>query len=206
MSKIKFFLTILFAPVFLFLIMNCIVLVNQLKVLKNDSSIWGQIAVVFSLLGIVFFIYYIYKSIKNKLFIINIANDRISFFSSYASILTVVSSMIMGYESIMPVITLGAGNFTNVFIILYFFNVSKMYEGEFTNEFKLLYSDSKYKKWFLLFSKSMFSLNVKFNNDGVMVNNSYIEKDSIKYYEELFEKRLTKLSKDELKLVEMNAI
>lgn len=206
MSKIKFFLTILFAPVFLFLIMNCIVLVNQLKVLKNDSSIWGQIAVVFSLLGIVFFIYYIYKSIKNKLFIINIANDRISFFSSYASILTVVSSMIMGYESIMPVITLGAGNFTNVFIILYFFNVSKMYEGEFTNEFKLLYSDSKYKKWFLLFNKSMFSLNVKFNNDGVMVNNSYIEKDSIKYYEELFEKRLTKLSKDELKLVEMNAI
>lgn len=206
MSKIKFFLTILFAPVFLFLIMNCIVLVNQLKVLKNDSSIWGQIAVVFSLLGIVFFIYYIYKSIKNKLFIINIANDRISFFSSYASILTVVSSMIMGYESIMPVITLGAGNFTNVFIILYLFNVSKMYEGEFTNEFKLLYSDSKYKKWFLLFSKSMFSLNVKFNNDGVMVNNSYIEKDSIKYYEELFEKRLTKLSKDELKLVEMNAI
>lgn len=206
MSKIKFFLTILFAPVFLFLIINCIVLVNQLKVLKNDSSIWGQIAVVFSLLGIVFFIYYIYKSIKNKLFIINIANDRISFFSSYASILTVVSSMIMGYESIMPVITLGAGNFTNVFIILYFFNVSKMYEGEFTNEFKLLYSDSKYKKWFLLFNKSMFSLNVKFNNDGVMVNNSYIEKDSIKYYEELFEKRLTKLSKDELKLVEMNAI
>lgn len=206
MSKIKFFLTILFAPVFLFLIINCIVLVNQLKVLKNDSSIWGQIAVVFSLLGIVFFIYYIYKSIKNKLFIINIANDRISFFSSYASILTVVSSMIMGYESIMPVITLGAGNFTNVFIILYLFNVSKMYEGEFTNEFKLLYSDSKYKKWFLLFNKSMFSLNVKFNNDGVMVNNSYIEKDSIKYYEELFEKRLTKLSKDELKLVEMNAI
>lgn len=206
MSKIKFFLTILFAPVFLFLIINCIVLVNQLKVLKNDSSIWGQIAVVFSLLGIVFFIYYIYKSIKSKLFIINIANDRISFFSSYASILTVVSSMIMGYESIMPVITLGAGNFTNVFIILYFFNVSKMYEGEFTNEFKLLYSDSKYKKWFLLFNKSMFSLNVKFNNDGVMVNNSYIEKDSIKYYEELFEKRLTKLSKDELKLVEMNAI
>ena len=81
-----------------------------------------------------------------------------------------------------------------------------MYESEFTDEFKLLYSDSKYKKWFLLFSKSMFSLNVNFNNDGVMVNNSYIEKDSIKYYEDMFEKRLTKLSKDELKLVEMNAI
>lgn len=206
MSKIKFFLTILFAPVFLFLIINGIVLVNQLKVLKNDSSIWVQLPVVFSLLGIGFFIYYIYKSIKNKVFIINMANDRVSFFSSYASILTVVSSMIMGYESIMPVITLGVGNFTNVFIILYFFNVSKMYEGEFTDEFKLLFSDSKYKKWFLLFSKSMFSLNVKFNNDGVMVNNSYIEKDSIKYYEEMFEKRLTKLSKDELKLVEMNAI
>lgn len=206
MSKIKFFLTILFAPVFLFLIMNCIVLINQLKFLNNDSSIWVQLPVVFSLLGIGFFIYYIYKSIKNKVFIINIANDRVSFFSSYASILTVVSSMIMGYESIIPVITLGAGNFTNVFIILYFFNVSKMYEGEFTDEFKLLYSDSKYKKWFLLFSKSMFSLNVKFNTDGVMVNNSYIEKDSIKYYEEMFDKRLIKLSKDELKLVEMNAI
>ena len=206
MSKIKFFLTILFAPVFLFLIMNCIVLINQIKVLNNDSNLCVQLSVVFSLLGIGFFIYYIYKSIKNKVFIINIANDRVSFFSSYASILTVVSSMIIGYESIMPVITLGAGNFTNIFIILYFFNVSKMYESEFTDEFKLLYSDTKYKKWFLLFSKSMFSLNVNFNNDGVMVNNSYIEKDSIKYYEDMFEKRLTKLSKDELKLVEMNAI
>jgi hypothetical protein len=69
-----------------------------------------------------------------------------------------------------------------------------------------VYADSKSVKWFLLFSKSMFNLNVKFNNDGVMVNDSFIAKESIKYYEEMFDKRLKNLSRDELKLIEMNAI
>ena len=57
-----------------------------------------------------------------------------------------------------------------------------MYEGEFVDEFKMVYADSKYKKWFLLFNKDMFNLNVKFDHNGVMINNSYIEKDSIEYY------------------------
>lgn len=215
MSKIKFILKILLAPVFLFLIMNCIVFINQIKIIKNDSSIWVQLPFVFSLIGIGVFIYYIYKSIKNKVFIINIFNDKASFIFNYASVLTVVSvlpSILMGSESIMNILsiinvfTFVIGNFTNLFIILYFFNVSRLYENEFVDEFKLVFSDPKYIKWFLLFSRSMFNLNVKFNNDGVMVNSSFIEKDSIKYYEEMFDKRLKNLSQDELKLIEMNAI
>jgi hypothetical protein len=209
MSKIKFFLNILLAPVFLFVIMNCIVFINQIKIINNDSSIWVQLPVVFSMIGIGVFIYYIYKSIKNKVFIISIFNDKISFIMNYASVLTVVSalpSILMQSESIMTVFTFVAGNFTNLFIILYFFNVSKLYENEFVDEFKLVYADAKSVKWFLLFSKSMFKLNVKFNNDGVMVNGSFIAKDSIKYYEEMFDKRLKNLSQDELKLIEMNAI
>lgn len=209
MSKIKFFLNILLAPVFLFLIMNCIVFINQIKIINNDSSIWVQLPVIFSMIGIGVFIYYIYKSIKNKVFIISIFSDKISFIMNYASVLTVVSALppiLMQSESIMTVITFVAGNFTNLFIILYFFNVARLYEKEFVDEFKLVFSDSKSVKWFLLFSKSMFKLNVKFNNDGVMVNGSFIEKDSIKYYEEMFDKRLKNLSQDELKLIEMNAI
>lgn len=215
MSKIKFFLKILLAPVFLFLIMNCIVFVNQIKIINNDSSIWVQLPFVFSLLGIGVFIYYIYKSIKNKVFIINIFNDKASVILNYASVLTVVSvlpSILMGSESIMNllsiinVFTFIIGNFTNLFIILYFFNVSRLYENEFVDEFKLVFSDPKYVKWFLLFSQSMFNLNVKFNNDGVMINSSFIEKDSIQYYEDMFDKRLKNLSQDELKLIEMNAI
>jgi len=215
MSKIKFFLKILLAPVFLFLIMNCIVFVNQIKIINNDSSIWVQLPFVFSLMGIGVFIYYIYKSIKNKVFIINVCNDKASLILNYASVLTVVSvlpSILMGSESIMNllsiinVFTFVIGNFTNLFIILYFFNVSRLYENEFIDEFKLVFSDPKYVKWFLLFSQSMFNLNVKFNNDGVMINSSFIEKDSIQYYEDMFDKRLKNLSQDELKLIEMNAI
>jgi hypothetical protein len=209
MSKIIFFLKVLFAPVFLFLILNCIVFIHQIKNLKNDSSILVQLPVVFSMIGIGVFIYYICKSIKNKVFIINMSNDKISFIFNYASILTVVStlpSIFIQAESILTVFTFVAGNFTNLFIILYFFNVSKLYENEFVDEFKLVYADSKSVKWFLLFSKSMFNLNVKFNNDGVMVNDSFIAKESIKYYEEMFDKRLKNLSRDELKLIEMNAI
>ena len=215
MSKIKFFLKMLLAPVFLFLIMNCIVFVNQIKIINNDSSIWVQLPFVFSLIGIGVFIYYIYKSIKNKVFIINIFNDKASLILNYASVLTVVSvlpSILMGSESIMNalsimnVFTFVIGNFTNLFIILYFFNVSRLYENEFVDEFKLVFSDPKYVKWFLLFSQSMFNLNVKFNNDGVMINSSFIEKDSIQYYEDMFDKRLKNLSQDELKLIEMNAI
>lgn len=189
--------------------MNCIVFINQIKIINNDSSIWVQLPVIFSMIGIGVFIYYIYKSIKNKVFIISIFSDKISFIMNYASVLTVVSALppiLMQSESIMTVITFVAGNFTNLFIILYFFNVARLYEKEFVDEFKLVFSDSKSVKWFLLFSKSMFKLNVKFNNDGVMVNGSFIEKDSIKYYEEMFDKRLKNLSQDELKLIEMNAI
>lgn len=189
--------------------MNCIVFINQIKIINNDSSIWVQLPVVFSMIGIGVFIYYIYKSIKNKVFIISIFNDKISFIMNYASVLTVVSalpSILMQSESIMTVFTFVAGNFTNLFIILYFFNVSKLFESEFIDEFKFVYADSKSIKWFLLFSKTMFNLNVKFNNDGVMINDSFIAKDSIKHYEEIFDKRLTNLSQDELKLIEMNAI
>lgn len=206
MYKIKFFLNIIFAPIFLFFIMNCIVFVSQLKVLNNDSSIWFKLPFVFSIIGIGSFIYYIYKSIKNKVIIINIDSNGVSVIANYASVMTVISSILLGYESIMPVITFWIGNCTNVFIMLTFLNISKMYEGEFVDEFKMVYADSKYKKWFLLFNKDMFNLNVKFDHTGVMINNSYIEKDSIEYYEDMFEKRLGDLNKDELKLIEMHAI
>lgn len=206
MSKIRFFLNIIFAPIFLFFIMNCIVFGSQLKVLNDDSSIWFKLPFVFSIIGIVFFTYYIYKSIKNKVIIINIDSNGVSVIANYASIMTVISSILLGYESIMPVITFWVGNCTNVFIMLTFMNISKMYEGEFVDEFKMVYADSKYKKWFLLFNKDMFNLNVKFDHNGVMINNSYIEKDSIEYYEDMFEKRLGNLNKDELKLIEMHAI
>lgn len=206
MSKIRFFLNIIFAPIFLFFIMNCIVFVSQLKVLNDDSSIWFKLPFVFSIIGIGFFTYYIYKSIKNKVIIINIDSNGVSVIANYASIMTVISSILLGYESIMPVITFWVGNCTNVFIMLTFMNISKMYEGEFFDEFKMVYADSKYKKWFLLFNKDMFNLNVKFDHNGVMINNSYIEKDSIEYYEDMFEKRLGNLNKDELKLIEMHAI
>lgn len=206
MSKIKFFLNIIFAPIFLFFIMNCIVFVSQLKVLNDDSSIWFKLPFVFSIIGIGFFTYYIYKSIKNKVIIINIDSNGVSVIANYASIMTVISSILLGYESIMPVITFWVGNCTNVFIMLTFMNISKMYEGEFVDEFKMVYADSKYKKWFLLFNKDMFNLNIKFDHNGVMINNSYIEKDSIEYYEDMFEKRLGNLNKDELKLIEMYAI
>lgn len=206
MSKIKFFLNIIFAPIFLFFIMNCIVFVSQLKVLNDDSSIWFKLPFVFSIIGIGFFIYYMYKSIKNKVIIINIDSNGVSVIANYASIMTVISSILLGYETIMPVITFWVGNCTNVFIMLTFMNIAKMYEGEFVDEFKMVYADSKYKKWFLLFNKDMFNLNVKFDHNGVMINNSYIEKDSIEYYEDMFEKRLGNLNKDELKLIEMHAI
>jgi len=206
MSKIKFFLNIIFAPIFLFFTMNCIVFVSQLKVLNDDSSIWFKLPFVFSIIGIGFFIYYIYKSIKNKVIIINIDSNGVSVIANYASIMTVISSILLGYETIMPVITFWVGNCTNVFIMLTFMNIAKMYEGEFVDEFKMVYADSKYKKWFLLFNKDMFNLNVKFDHNGVMINNSYIEKDSIEYYEDMFEKRLGNLNKDELKLIEMHAI
>ena len=206
MSKIKFFLNIIFAPIFLFFIMNCIVFVSQLKVLNDDSSIWFKLPFVFSIIGIGFFTYYIYKSIKNKVIIINIDSNGVSVIANYASIMTVISSILLGYETIMPIITFWVGNCTNVFIMLTFMNIAKMYEGEFVDEFKMVYADSKYKKWFLLFNKDMFNLNVKFDHNGVMINNSYIEKDSIEYYEDMFEKRLGNLNKDELKLIEMHAI
>lgn len=206
MSKIKFFLNIIFAPIFLFFIMNCIVFVSQLKVLNDDSSIWFKLPFVFSIIGIGFFTYYIYKSIKNKVIIINIDSNGVSVIANYASVMTVISSILLGYETIMPIITFWVGNCTNVFIMLTFMNIAKMYEGEFVDEFKMVYADSKYKKWFLLFNKDMFNLNVKFDHNGVMINNSYIEKDSIEYYEDMFEKRLGNLNKDELKLIEMYAI
>lgn len=206
MSKIKFFLNIIFAPIFLFFIMNCIVFVSQLKVLNDDSSIWFKLPFVFSIIGIGFFTYYIYKSIKNKVIIINIDSNGVSVIANYASVMTVISSILLGYETIMPIITFWVGNCTNVFIMLTFMNIAKMYEGEFVDEFKMVYADSKYKKWFLLFNKDMFNLNVKFDHNGVMINNSYIEKDSIEYYEDMFEKRLGNLNKDELKLIEMHAI
>ena len=186
--------------------MNCIVFISQLKVLNNDSSIWFKLPFVFSIIGIGFFTYYIYKSIKNKVIIVNIDSNGVSVIANYASIMTVISSILLGYESIMPVITFWIGNCTNVFIMLTFLNISKMYEGEFVEEFKMVYADSKYKKWFLLFNKDMFNLNIKFDHTGVMINNSYIEKDSIEYYEDMFEKRLGDLNKDELKLIEMHAI
>lgn len=186
--------------------MNCIVFVSQLKVLNDDSSIWFKLPFVFSIIGIGSFIYYVCKSIKNKVIIINIDSNRVSVIANYASIMTVISSILMGYESIMPVITFWVGNCTNVFIMFTFINISKMYEGEFADEFKMVYADSKYKKWFLLFNKDMFNLNIKFDHNGVMINNSYIEKDSIEYYEDMFEKRLGNLNKDELKLIEMHAI
>lgn len=206
MSKIRFFLNIIFAPIFLFFIMNCIVFVSQLKVLNDDSSIWFKLPFVFSIIGIGFFTYYIYKSIKNKVIIINIDSNGVSVIANYASVMTVISSILLGYETIMPIITFWVGNCTNVFIMLTFMNIAKMYEGEFVDEFKMVYADSKYKKWFLLFNKDMFNLNVKFDHNGVMINNSYIEKDSIEYYEDMFEKRLGNLNKDELKLIEMYAI
>lgn len=186
--------------------MNCIVFVSQLKVLNDDSSIWFKLPFVFSIIGIGSFIYYMYKCIKNKVIIINIDSNGVSVIANYASIMTVISSILLGYETIMPVITFWVGNCTNVFIMLTFMNIAKMYEGEFVDEFKMVYADSKYKKWFLLFNKDMFNLNVKFDHNGVMINNSYIEKDSIEYYEDMFEKRLGNLNKDELKLIEMHAI
>lgn len=186
--------------------MNCIVFVSQLKVLNDDSSIWFKLPFVFSIIGIGFFTYYIYKSIKNKVIIINIDSNGVSVIANYASVMTVISSILLGYETIMPIITFWVGNCTNVFIMLTFMNIAKMYEGEFVDEFKMVYADLKYKKWFLLFNKDMFNLNVKFDHNGVMINNSYIEKDSIEYYEDMFEKRLGNLNKDELKLIEMYAI
>lgn len=52
----------------------------------------------------------------------------------------------------------------------------------------------------------MLNLKVKFNKGGVMVNNNYIENENIKYYEELFNKKIIDLNDDELTLIDMQEI
>jgi hypothetical protein len=212
MTKMKLITSNLFSPLILFVLINLITLVYALErfsvnsQLDNQSSILSLLTAILAFCGIANFSYYLYLRIKEKLILICLSKDAFSMFSGYVTITSSLIYLIVDHNDVAPFIIFLFMNVTNFFLLMTHHDITKTYTDEFKNNYKLLFMDSENIKWFLVFNKKMLNLKVKFNKDGVMVNNNYIEKENIKYYEDLFNKKIIDLNDDELTLIDMHEI
>lgn len=212
MSKIKFTINNLCSPLILFVLINLITLFYSIQrfsvnsQLDNQSSILSLLTAIIASFGIANFSYYLYLRIKEKLILICLSRDAFSMFSGCVTIISSFIYLITDPNDIAPFITFLFMNVTNFFLLMTHHDITKNYKDEFKNNFKLLFMDSDNIKWFLVFNRKMLNLKVKFNKDGVMINNNYIENENIKYYEDLFNKKIIDLNDDELTLIDMHEI